>query len=201
MILDEYFIQPLSSNSCWSESIWSERLSHVLCSLPFHKPENCHEINFVKFSNLLLPEDGSSGGNLNVIKLVLSRRSSIFWDITLCRPLEVNRRFGGTCRLHLPGRKISQARNQHEAGSKQIHATCLMLVSCFAYTLALNMEWTYSSETSVGLQRTTRRYIPWHRDVHNHLGENLVSCAVCIPFAFGTSTFAAASSVQETRVC
>jgi hypothetical protein len=28
-------------------------------------------------------------------------KSSIFWDITPCSPLKVNRRFGGTCRLHI----------------------------------------------------------------------------------------------------
>jgi hypothetical protein len=40
--------------------------------------------------------------------------STVFWDITLCSPLKVNRRFGGTHRLHLQGRRISRARNQHE---------------------------------------------------------------------------------------
>jgi hypothetical protein len=30
-------------------------------------------------------------------------KSSIFWDITPCTPLKVNRRFGGTYRLHLQG--------------------------------------------------------------------------------------------------
>jgi hypothetical protein len=34
-----------------------------------------------------------------------------------CSPLKVNRRFGGTSRLHLQARKISQARNQR--GSKR----------------------------------------------------------------------------------
>jgi hypothetical protein len=34
----------------------------------------------------------------------------------MCSPLKVNRRFRGICRLHLQGRKITQARNQHEAG-------------------------------------------------------------------------------------
>jgi hypothetical protein len=29
-------------------------------------------------------------------------KSTIFWDITQCGPLKVYRRFGGTCRLHLP---------------------------------------------------------------------------------------------------
>jgi hypothetical protein len=28
-------------------------------------------------------------------------KRSIFWDIQPCSPLEVNRRFGGTCRLSL----------------------------------------------------------------------------------------------------
>jgi hypothetical protein len=34
-------------------------------------------------------------------------KSTIFWDITLCNPLSVNRRFGVTYRLHLQGKKIS----------------------------------------------------------------------------------------------
>jgi hypothetical protein len=42
-------------------------------------------------------------------------KSSIFWDITPCSPLKVNRSFGGTCRFHLQGRKISLARNQRES--------------------------------------------------------------------------------------
>jgi hypothetical protein len=37
-----------------------------------------------------------------------------FWDIRRCSPL-VNRRFRGTYRLHLQGRRISQARNQRES--------------------------------------------------------------------------------------
>jgi hypothetical protein len=32
-------------------------------------------------------------------------KSTIFWDITPCSPLSVNRRFGGTYRFHLQGRK------------------------------------------------------------------------------------------------
>jgi hypothetical protein len=40
---------------------------------------------------------------------------SIFWDITPCSPLKVDRRFGGTYRLHLQGRRISRARNQRES--------------------------------------------------------------------------------------
>jgi hypothetical protein len=42
----------------------------------------------------------------------------IFWDKTPCSPLKVNRRFGGTCCLHLQGRRISQPRNRREASRK-----------------------------------------------------------------------------------
>jgi hypothetical protein len=42
-------------------------------------------------------------------------KSIIFWDITLCSPLSVDWRFGGTYRLHHQGRKISWARNQRES--------------------------------------------------------------------------------------
>jgi hypothetical protein len=34
-------------------------------------------------------------------------------------PFKVNRRFGGTCGLHLQGQRIRQLRNQREAHSKQ----------------------------------------------------------------------------------
>jgi hypothetical protein len=34
------------------------------------------------------------------------RKTSIFWDITRCDPLKVNRRFRGTCCLQYQGRKI-----------------------------------------------------------------------------------------------
>jgi hypothetical protein len=44
---------------------------------------------------------------------------SILWDITPCSLLKVYRRFGGACGLHLQGRNISQARNQHKAGGKE----------------------------------------------------------------------------------
>jgi hypothetical protein len=41
-------------------------------------------------------------------------KSSVFWDITPSIPLKLNRHFGGTCRLHLQGRRINQARNKRE---------------------------------------------------------------------------------------
>jgi hypothetical protein len=39
-------------------------------------------------------------------------KSSIYWDITPCTPLKVNRRFGGIYRIHLQDRRISRAKTQ-----------------------------------------------------------------------------------------
>jgi hypothetical protein len=38
----------------------------------------------------------------------------VLLNITPCSPLKVNRRFRGTCRIHLQNRIISQTTNQHE---------------------------------------------------------------------------------------
>jgi hypothetical protein len=94
---------------------------------------------------------------VNVLSLSHIQKSSFFSDITLCSSLEVDRRFGGTCRLHLQGRRISHARNQHEAGSKEV----------LAYFSTLKMEVTCSSKTLVGFQESTRRYILHDRTLHN----------------------------------
>jgi hypothetical protein len=98
-------------------------------------------------------------------------KRSIFWDITLCSPLKVNRCFGGTCRLQLQGRRISPARNQR----KSRWQAELTLVSCSAYSSTLKMEAMFSSKTSVNFQRTTQRYIPEDSALYNHRCENLKS--------------------------
>jgi hypothetical protein len=56
--------------------------------------------------------------------------SYIFWDITLCSPLKVNRRFGGTCHLHLQGRRIIRV----------LLNTCVILVSC----MVRSPTWSWS---------------------------------------------------------
>jgi hypothetical protein len=57
--------------------------------------------------------------NLSLVRFevltVVVIKSTIFWDITPCSPLRVNRRFGGTYRLHLQCRKTSRAWNQSES--------------------------------------------------------------------------------------
>jgi hypothetical protein len=70
-------------------------------------------------------------------------KNSIFCDITPCSPLKVNRSFGRNSRLHLQGRRINQARDQREEGSKQ--RACYLL-SWLAYSSTLKMEVTCSSK-------------------------------------------------------
>jgi hypothetical protein len=56
---------------------------------------------------------------VNKSKTESRMNSYIFWDITPCSSLKVGQTFGGICSLHLQGRSINRARNQHEAGRKQ----------------------------------------------------------------------------------
>jgi hypothetical protein len=83
-------------------------------------------------------------------------KSSVFWDIRPCSPLKVNRRSRGTCHFHL-------------------HVKFLL-----GFSSTLRMEATCSSETSVDSQRTTWRYIPEDRTLHNHRCENLKSDTVYV---------------------
>jgi hypothetical protein len=47
-------------------------------------------------------------------------KSSIFWDMAPCCSLKVNRCFGGKCRLHLQGERISPARKSVKADASRI---------------------------------------------------------------------------------
>jgi hypothetical protein len=66
----------------------------------------------------------------------LIMKSPAFWNITPCGPVKISRCFGGTCHLHLQGPKISQARNQHEAGSS---ALCCI----FACVILWSWRWRW----------------------------------------------------------
>jgi hypothetical protein len=77
-----------------------------------------------------------------------------------CSPLKVSLRIGETCGLHL--------RVEGKA----------MRGASFAYLSNLKMETTCSHETSTDFQRTTQRYIPEDRNVHNQHCEILTSCTM-----------------------
>jgi hypothetical protein len=40
----------------------------------------------------------------------VTMKNAVFWDVAPCRSCRLNRRFGGTYRLHLQGRKICERR-------------------------------------------------------------------------------------------
>jgi hypothetical protein len=99
-------------------------------------------------------------GVLTAVKM----KSYIFWDINPCSPLKFNRCFGLIYRLHLQGRRI------------RFLASCFALVYCLAYSWILDMEATYSSYTSVDLQRTTMHCIPEPKTLHSQV---LLGCRFC----------------------
>jgi hypothetical protein len=66
-----------------------------------------------------------------------------FWNLLPFSPIKVSRCFGGTHYLNLQGRRVSQARKQHEACSKESSSTMMM-------------EAIYSTEILVGFHRTIR---------------------------------------------
>jgi hypothetical protein len=51
--------------------------------------------------------------------MALTMKSVTFWVVMCSTSVEVHQHLGRTCHLHLQGQKLSQARNQREAGSKQ----------------------------------------------------------------------------------
>jgi hypothetical protein len=84
-------------------------------------------------------------------------KSSVFRHITVCNPLKVDRRFGGTCRLQLfmveekAKKKPAWIRQQAKLGR--------------FYTS--KMEAIYSSEMSVEFEVTTWRYNPKYITLHS----------------------------------
>jgi hypothetical protein len=84
-------------------------------------------------------------------------KNVVFWDVALRRSC-VNRRFGGTYRLHLQGRKIRERRT---SVARRLQST-------------LKMEAIRSSETSVNT-RPTQRHIPENDILHSHRCESLRS--------------------------
>jgi hypothetical protein len=98
----------------------------------------------------------SRGGKILPVGLevltAVAMKNSVFWDITLCRLLKGNRRFRGTFRLILQGRRISHARNQDE---KQVASRMSPQSSGSKkdYSSTLKMEAICSSGTSVNFNR------------------------------------------------
>jgi hypothetical protein len=76
-------------------------------------------------------------------------KSTIFWDITPCSPLSVNRRFAGTYRLHLHGQRnnFSKVWGSHRDGYEHYY----LLTPC---------------SRVVNFYRTTQHHIPEYITLH-----------------------------------
>jgi hypothetical protein len=69
-----------------------------------------------------------------ILHVYIEHNCPLFWDITPCSPLKVNRHLGGTYRLHLRCLVISQARNKLQA---VIERLCFLVQSGFLLDLLL----------------------------------------------------------------
>jgi hypothetical protein len=87
-----YLIRSIADSKCWLE-LWQCRTSGMLQAV--HRTAELSYMGFEVFTAVVM-------------------KSVIFWDVTLCGPLKVNRRLGWTYRIHLQG-WISRARYQHES--------------------------------------------------------------------------------------
>jgi hypothetical protein len=63
-----------------------------------------HYLSHVSAATLVPLENSTGNFPIRYINYIVIQ-NTIFWDITSCSPLSVNRRFGGTYRLHLQGRR------------------------------------------------------------------------------------------------
>jgi hypothetical protein len=108
--------------STWQLNGWTDFI-HIKClSVHYRSVPSEHELSCSKIGPpppqncdfLKNSIDNFDNVGFEVLTVVVMK-STIFWDITPCSPLSVNRRFEGTYRHHLQGRKISWARNQRES--------------------------------------------------------------------------------------
>jgi hypothetical protein len=68
-------------------------------------------------------------------------KNAVFWDEAPCGFI-INRRFGGTCRLHPQGRR-------NNVSEEKSFSNCPTLVFALVISSTLKMEATHFSETSV----------------------------------------------------
>jgi hypothetical protein len=102
-------------SSLWNPKVHCHAHKTWHCFLSWDRlsqPTTSHPIPLRCTSILILSSRGLSALRPKYWCTIYLLKSTVFWDITPCSPLKVNRRFGRTYRLHLQCR--SRARNQRE---------------------------------------------------------------------------------------
>jgi hypothetical protein len=90
------------------------------------------------------------------VLVVVTVKSTIFWDVAPYHLLEVYPCFRGIYCLHLQGQRVRQA-------------ACFLLITCLAYSLALKMEAVHPFRMLVNFHQTTLRHIPEDRTLVSNL--------------------------------
>jgi hypothetical protein len=58
-------------------------------------------------------------------------KSTSFWHVVPCNPVEAYGRFGGTCSLHIQGWRVSQARNQLSGYMLSYKVICVCIICVY----------------------------------------------------------------------
>jgi hypothetical protein len=105
-----------------------------------------HDILFILSSKYLVREKHKLHCMGFEVLTAVVMRSYIFWHITSCSPLKVKRRFAGTCRLHLQGRRTGQT-----------SSACHLLHSAFLLALFFDPEYGGDMFLSAGARPVKTR--------------------------------------------
>jgi hypothetical protein len=142
-------------------------------------------------------------------------KSTIFWDITRCSLLKVNRRFGGAYRLHLRGRKSRTLSLTHQFPAQH---TLILLPVSFLDQQNCHISWPHKlvflspigslggrvrslavSFCSTVSQRELSSSLPFPSDsLHNP--KFPVSRLLCFPPAFMLVSFSAYSTLKMEMI-
>jgi hypothetical protein len=101
-------------------------------------------------------------------------KSIIFWNMMPCSPLSFNRRFGGTYRLHLQGRRNRFSKISKQAGGKQKVTIVYYFVCVTASSVSVSTGWTTSGSISGdGGDFSLRHGVQTNSDVHSSFLRNV----------------------------
>jgi hypothetical protein len=126
-VLDFYYrdfvLHPYEAHVCrlpWSNpgNVELVLAAYWLTTLRHHHMRRCqrhHATDDAPKSNLPTGNNFTASGSEVLTAVVRKSSTSTFWYITPCSPSKLNWRFGGTCRLHLQGLNVRQARNRCES--------------------------------------------------------------------------------------